>query len=167
MQRTSNSQNNFKKEQSWATNITWSIGITTHRETDRNESPEIRLHVSRSVLCLTLWDPMDCSPPSSSVHGILQARTLQWAAIPFSKGSSWPRGWTRASCTAGRFFTIWAIREAQNPEIEFHINTFKRKVKNQERKESHDAGTTGYLDAKNANFKPFLTTMWNRPQTEL
>ena len=39
-------------------------------------------------LCLTLCDPMDCSPPGSSVHGILQARILQRAAIPFSRGSS-------------------------------------------------------------------------------
>ena len=37
-------------------------------------------------LCLTLWDPMDCSPPGSSVHGILQARTLEWVAMPFSRG---------------------------------------------------------------------------------
>ena len=47
-----------------------------------------------------------------SVHGILQARILEWAAIPFSRGSSWPRDQTRVSCTAGRFFTIWATREA-------------------------------------------------------
>ena len=46
--------------------------------------------VSRSVL-LTLCDPMDCSPPGSSVHGILQARIPEWAAIPFSRGSSRPR----------------------------------------------------------------------------
>ena len=41
--------------------------------------------------CLTLCNPMDCSPPGSSVHGILQARILEWAAISFSRGSSWPR----------------------------------------------------------------------------
>ena len=56
---------------------------------------------------------MNCSPPSSSVHGILQARTLEWVAIPFSRGSSRPREQTCVSCTAGRFFTIWATREAQ------------------------------------------------------
>ena len=39
-------------------------------------------------LCLTLWDPMDCSPPASSVHGILQARILEWVAMPFSRASS-------------------------------------------------------------------------------
>ena len=60
---------------------------------------------------LTLADPMDSSRLDSSVHGILQARILQWVAIPFSKGSSWPRGQTQVSCIAGRFFTIWATRE--------------------------------------------------------
>ena len=61
--------------------------------------------------CPTLCDPMDCSPPDSSVYGILQAGILKWITIPFSKGSSLPRDQTQASCTAGRFFTIWATRE--------------------------------------------------------
>ena len=62
----------------------------------------------------TLWDPMDCSPPASSVHGILKATILEWVAISFfSRGYSWPRDRTWVSCTAGRFFTIWATREAQ------------------------------------------------------
>ena len=62
--------------------------------------------------CLTLCDPLDCSPPGSSVHGILQARILDWVAFPFSRGSSWPKRQTCDSCIAGRFFTIWAVREA-------------------------------------------------------
>ena len=62
--------------------------------------------------CLTLCNPMDYSPGGSSVHGILQARILEWVAIPFSRGSSRPRDRTRVSCIAGRFFTIWATREA-------------------------------------------------------
>ena len=62
--------------------------------------------------CLTLCNPMDCSLPGSSVRGILQARILEWVAMPFSRGSSQPRDWTQASCIAGRFFTLWAIREA-------------------------------------------------------
>ena len=57
-------------------------------------------------LCLTLCNPLDCSPPGSSVHGILQARILEWVAIPFSRGSSWPRDQTQVSCIAGRFFTV-------------------------------------------------------------
>ena len=49
-------------------------------------------------LCLTLWDLRDCSLPVSSVLGILQARILEWVAIPFSRGSSQPRDWARISC---------------------------------------------------------------------
>ena len=44
--------------------------------------------------CPILYDPLGCSPPGSSVHGILQVRILEWVAIPFSKGPSWPRDWT-------------------------------------------------------------------------
>ena len=65
-------------------------------------------------LCPTLCDPVDCSLPGSSVHGILQARILEWIVIPFSKGSSWPRDWTWVPCIAGRFFTVWATRGALN-----------------------------------------------------
>ena len=68
--------------------------------------------VSHSELCLTLCNSMDCNLPGSSVYGILQARILEWIAVPFSRGSSQPRDWTQVSCTAGRFFTIWATREA-------------------------------------------------------
>ena len=62
--------------------------------------------------CLTLCDPIDGSPPGSSVHGILQARILEWVATPFSRGSSQARDQTQASCIAGGFFTVWATREA-------------------------------------------------------
>ena len=55
---------------------------------------------------------MDCSLPGSSVHGIVQGRILEWVAISFSSGSSWPRNQTWVSCIAGRFFTNWATREA-------------------------------------------------------
>ena len=61
--------------------------------------------------CLTPCDPMDCSPPGSSVHGIFQARVLEWIAISFSRGSSWPRGRTWVSCITGWCFTIWATRD--------------------------------------------------------
>ena len=58
--------------------------------------------------CLTLCDPVNSSPPSSSVRGILQASLLEWVAISSSRGSSWPRDWTCVSCisaSAGSFFT--------------------------------------------------------------
>ena len=67
-------------------------------------------------MCPTLCDPMDCNPPSSSVHGILQARILEWVAFPFSRGSSQPRDQTEVSCTAGGFFTSWATREDLNAD---------------------------------------------------
>ena len=60
---------------------------------------------------ITFCNPMDCSPPSSSVHGI-QARILEWVAMPFFRWSSWPRGWTQVSCIKGRFFITWATWEA-------------------------------------------------------
>ena len=59
-------------------------------------------------LCLTLCDPMDYT-----VHGILQARILEWVAFPFSRGSSQPRDQTQVFCLAGRFLTSRATREAQ------------------------------------------------------
>ena len=61
--------------------------------------------------CSTLCDPMDCSLPGSSVHGIFQARILEWVAIFFSRGSSGSRDQTRVSHIAGRLFTVWATRE--------------------------------------------------------
>ena len=63
-------------------------------------------------LCPTLCDPMDCSPPGSSVHGILQARILEWVTISFCRGSSRPRDRTRVSGIGGRRFNLWATREA-------------------------------------------------------
>ena len=58
--------------------------------------------------CVTLCGPVDCSPPGSSVQGISQARILEWVAISFSRGSSWPGDRIHVSCMAGEFFTIWA-----------------------------------------------------------
>jgi len=51
--------------------------------------PPVKVLVAQS--CLTLYDPIDCSQPGSSVHGVFQARIMEWAAIPFSRGSSQPR----------------------------------------------------------------------------
>ena len=58
--------------------------------------------------CPTLCDSMDCSPQGSSLHGVLQAKILEWVATPFSSGSSWPRDGALVSCIAGGFFTNWA-----------------------------------------------------------
>ena len=73
---------------------------------------EKKAKVSVSQWCPTVRDSMDCSQPGSSVHGI-----LEWVAIPFSRGSSRPRDWTQVAYTAGRFFTIWATREAPRDHL--------------------------------------------------
>ena len=65
---------------------------------------ESESEVSQS--CLTLCDPLDCSLPGFSVHGIFQARVLEWVSISFSRGSSQPRDQTQVSCIAGRHFIL-------------------------------------------------------------
>ena len=81
---------------------------------------------------------MDCSPPGSSLHGILQARVLEWVAISFSRESSWCRDQTRVSCIPGRRFYLWATREA-------HISdTCRSKETN---KINHHHGSTTQLNS--------------------
>ena len=70
-----------------------------------------KVKVLVTQMYLTLCDPMDCSPPGSSLQGILQARTLEWIVIPFS------RDWTQVSCIVGRLFTNWATKEALSINI--------------------------------------------------
>ena len=90
----------------------WQIRLTTHiQEGTANSVPDGEGEVAQS--CPTLCDPMDCSLPGSSLHGILQARILEWVATSFSRGSSQPRDWTLVSHIAGRCFNLWATREAQ------------------------------------------------------
>ena len=72
---------------------------------------------------LTPCDPKDCSPPGSSVRGMLQARKLAWVSNSFSRWSSQPRDGTQVSCNAGRFFTLWATNEALNKSINIKKNT--------------------------------------------
>ena len=87
-----------------------------HSTTTSKNLDELHVYVFMSLvaqLCPTLCDPMDCSPPGSSVHGILQARIWEWVAISFSRGSSQARDQTQVSHTEGRFFTDWATRETQ------------------------------------------------------
>ena len=61
----------------------------------------------RLVLCPSLWEPMDCCLPGSSVHGISQARTLEWVAISFSRESSWPRDQIQVSCVS--YISRWIL----------------------------------------------------------
>ena len=79
----------------------------------------------REQSCLTLCNPMNCSLPGYSVHGIVQSRILEWVDIPFSRGSFQPRDQTQISCITARFFTIWATREVQsNPNIPLIVEKF-------------------------------------------
>ena len=74
--------------------------------------------------CPTHCDPRDCSPPGSSVHGISQARILEWVAMLSSRGSLQPRDWTQVSCKAGRFFYCLS---QQGPSITFpNLNSEER-----------------------------------------
>ena len=69
-------------------------------------------------LCPTLCNPMNWtnrSLPGFSIHGVLQTRIGERVAILFSRGSSWPRDWTWASCTAGRFLSVWATKVGTKP----------------------------------------------------
>ena len=70
--------------------------------------------MSHSIMSdVWLCDPMDCSPPGSSVPGVFLARLLEWVAIPFSRGSSQPRDQTQVSCIPGRILPVWATRKTQ------------------------------------------------------
>ena len=95
-----------------------SVGSKITADGDCSHEIKRRLLLERKVMtilvsssevtqsCPTLCDPMDCSLPGSSVHGIFQARVLEWVAISFSRGSSQPRDQTQVSCTAGRRFSV-------------------------------------------------------------
>ena len=83
-------------------------GIILYTTVQRKHVAEIWVAESRPTLC----DPMDCSPPGSSIHGISQARILEWVAISFSRGSSWPRDWTPISCISRQILYYWGTREA-------------------------------------------------------
>ena len=85
---------------------------TKQQQQQKGNSPLFVLSMKVKVIqsCLTLCDPMDCGLPGSPVHGIYQARILEWVAFPFSRGSSQSKDQTHISCIAGGFFTIWATK---------------------------------------------------------
>ena len=106
----------FSRGSSWRdrTWVSCSAGrlFTTERQYNMKYNVKVKeseVTQSRPTFC----DPMDCSLPGSSVHGIFQVGTLEWGAIAFSRRSSWPRDWTQVFCIVGRCFTIWATREIQ------------------------------------------------------
>ena len=96
-------------------NLFWSSIYTSGTQ---NQPCHIIKEKSESVSCSVMFNSlrplwtMGRSSPGSSVHGILQARILEWVAISFARGSSWTRNQTWVSCITGRFFTIWTTTEA-------------------------------------------------------
>ena len=89
-----------------------------HRRLRTERTQEGYCSNAQSPSCIRLCDPMDYSPPGSSVHGILKARILEWVAISSLRGSSQPRDQTHVSCIsyiAGRFFTTKALRNPRLP----------------------------------------------------
>ena len=85
------------------------------REGAISHLPHMKYEYEAAQSCPTLCNPVDCSLPGSFLHGILQARILEWVAISFSRGSSLTRDQTGVSRIAGRRFNLWATREAQWP----------------------------------------------------
>ena len=93
--------------------------------------PQMMLLVFSCCCCLVaccVWpfcESMGCSPPGSSVHGISQARILEWVAISFSRGSSWFRDWTEVACIGRWILYHWAIREFPTDHSIQQINPLK------------------------------------------
>ena len=87
--------------------LEWGAIAFSGKSEHRDENKGLRYQDMRvcAQSCPTLYYPMDCIPPGSSVHGIFQGRILEWVAFPFSRGSSQPRDRTQVSRTAGGFFT--------------------------------------------------------------
>ena len=108
------------------TSITTLIRDTVAYDLEGLHLSFVMLHPQHPALCLEYnknlslsvvsdsCDPMDCRPPGSKIHGISQARILEWVVIFFTRGSSWPRDWTLGvSCISGRSFIVWATKEAR------------------------------------------------------
>ena len=110
----------------------WSFSISPSNEYPgmcNMKGLKLLMKVKVAKSCLCLCDPMDCSPPGSSVHIILQARRLEWVAIPFSGGSSWPRDWTQVS-NPGLLHcrqSLYHLRHEEGPKL--LINRLKNKSK--------------------------------------
>ena len=119
---------------------------------------KVKVLVAQS--CLTLSDPIDCSLPQSAVHGISQARILEWVALSFSKGSPWPGDPACVSCIALRFCTTWATRETlyfHEPMVKYN-DTFIRTM------EGKGFQTKDFSNQKISIRKwTFSQSSWGRP----
>ena len=117
--------------------ITWwwveGVKTTILRHLAQAQSPfliTVKVLVIQS--CLTLCDPMDYHLPGSSVHGLLQARILEWVAIPFSRRPFWQRDLTQVLPISGRFFTIWALFLAQSLDMYSEAPSREHRTKGQQ-----------------------------------
>ena len=99
----------------WDTKFQWSVNFLRSQSQWAVEK-ESESEVAQS--CLTLCDPMVCSLPDSSIHGISQAAVLEWVSIAFSRGFSRPRDWTEVSHIVGRRFTVWAMGNGTRLQIQ-------------------------------------------------
>ena len=104
---------NLKNDHVWI----WKEELPLKEKNKASKQSEKRFSLFSRYVVSDSCDPMDCSLPGSSVHGILRAITLEWVAISVSSGSSPPRNRTRVSCFAGRFFTDWAMRKALDKRL--------------------------------------------------
>ena len=124
-------------------------------------SPLYHSEVKVAQLCPTLYDPMGCI-----VHGILQARILEWVAFPFSRGSSQPRNWTRVSCIPDRFCTKWAYQGSPK-EDQREVEQTRSLRKSTENTMSHSGrcyNITPYWWERRSSFtqyKPCRHLRWN------
>ena len=94
------------------TSMQWNI-IQQYKETTHQVRKTDKMKMLVAKLCLTLCNAMDCCPSVFSVHGIPQAIIVEWVAMPFSRGSSWPRDQTSIFCTGRQILYHWASWEAQ------------------------------------------------------
>ena len=158
------------------------------RATVRLSWPHVILPVHSMRMCLVTWscptlcDLMDCSLLGSFVHEILQARILEWVAIPFYRGSFQPGDQIQVSCTVGGFFTVWATREAPVHDIAktntwlgsevclievsltFSLPRMKEEVQNKETVYRKDSGVVATVDRPSKALKmwilPFRLLFW-------
>ena len=106
----------------------------------------VQVHVRTKSLPshLTLCDPMNCSPPGSSVHGILQARILGWVSVPFSRGSSRPMDQTWVSCIVRQILYCLSHRGAAPPPRNAITKSFKWRQENQCQREKNKPAFPGF-----------------------